>query len=137
MRRIRQVWHPYTNWEEVRHNMWGSVPDRAGFLQQAIDFTGDHERYGFFMRRVVVEWPVSAENALTDPHLNHRAWVGHAAAALAFRCPEDITRQAWGHLSDEQKYLANQEADRAVASWRRAYFADRGIRADVGQQVLL
>jgi len=134
---IEQVWHPYYVWEEVAHNMWGSVTDRAAYLEQAVEFTGDHERYGHFMRRVALEWPLSCENALTDPHLSHRAWIGHAACALAFRCPEDIVRQAWGFLSHEQKYMANQEASRAVRDWRMRYCADRGILPDVGGARLL
>lgn len=134
--KIKQVWHPVWAWEEVAHNMWGRVKDRAGYLEQAIEFTGDHERYGHFMRRVCVEWPISTENAFTDPYLNHKAWLGHAACALAFNCPEDIVRQAWGHLTDEQKLLANQEAGRAVADWRGAYLANRGVRRNVAQSML-
>ena len=110
--------------------------DATKALQQAIDFTGDHERYGHFMRRVVLEWSRSTENALTDPHINRRAWVGHAACALAFRCPEDVVRQAWGYLTDEQKYLANQAADRAIVLWRNRYVADKGMGKSVGQSVL-
>ena len=133
---IPQVWHSVDRWEEITHNMWGRVDDRAGYTQQAIAFTGDHKLYGSFMRRVCQEWPYSTENALTDPYLNHRAWVGHAACALAFNCPEDIVRQAWSHLSDEQKLLANQEASRAVADWRRSYIKDRGLRRDVAEPML-
>jgi len=133
---IPQVYHPVQVWEEIAHNMWGKVDDRADFLQRAIQFTGDHKLYGSYMRRVCAEWPYSTENALTDPHLNHKAWVGHAACALAMRCPEDIVRQAWSHLNDEQKLLANQEASRAVADWRRAYIQNRGIRSDMGEPVL-
>jgi hypothetical protein len=134
--KLPQVWHPLQQWEEVAHNMWGKVKDRSGYLQQAIDFTGDHERYGHFMRRVCAEWPISTENAFTDPHLNHKAWLGHAACALAFRCPEDIVRQAWSFLGNEQKLLANKEARRAIAAWRRAYITDKKIRQDVAHPML-
>lgn len=134
--KLAQVWHPVSQWEEIAYNMWGRVKDRSAYLQQAIDFTGDHKRYGHFMRRVCLEWPISTENAFTDPHLNHKAWLGHAACALAFRCPEDIVRQAWSYLNDEQKLLANKEASRAVADWRRAYIKNRGIRSGLAQPVL-
>lgn len=134
--RLPQIYHPVDQWEEVAHNMWGRVKDRADYLRQAFEFTGDHARYGHFMRRVCNEWPISTENALTDPYLNHRAWVGHAACALAFRCPEDIVREAWRDLTDEQKLLANQEASRAIAGWRRAYIKNRGIRQDMAAAML-
>jgi hypothetical protein len=132
-----QVFHPYYDWEEVAHNMWGTVEDRRGVLLSAIQFTGDHEKYGHYMMRVVREWPISSENALTDPYLNHRAWVGHAACALAFQCPEDVVRQAWGHLTDEQKLLANQEADRAIAAWWNHRRQSECVGRKVGPQMLL
>ena len=118
-------------WEEMAHNMWGEVEDRQSWLQRAIDFTGDHQRYGHYMRRVTREWPISCENALTDDGTNRKAWIGHAACALAMRCPEDIVRQAWGVLTDEQRFLANEEARRAVAAWERDYIESKGLRADV------
>lgn len=137
MSRTRQVWHPWYEWEEVAHNMWGTVPDRDAMLERAVRFTGDHALYGSFMRRVVVEWPISCENAFTDPHLGHRSWVGHAACALAFGCPEDIVRKAWGILTDEQKLLANKEADGAIRAWRDHRVEGRRVGGEVGSQVLL
>jgi len=118
---IEKVWHPCDQWEEMQHNMWGEVDDRQAFLSMAAAFTGNHYLYGHFMMRVVKEWPISCENALTDSSLNKRAWIGHAACALAFGCPEDIVRQAWSALSDEQRALANKQADRAIWSWEANY----------------
>ena len=116
--------------------MWGSVDNRGRWLEKAIEFTSDHKRYGRFMMRVVKEWPISCENALTDSTLNKRAWVGHAACALAIGCPEDITREAWGHLSDEQRVLANKEADAAITVWEYDYCKSKGIHTDVGEEML-
>jgi hypothetical protein len=133
---LPQVWHPVAQWEEVVHNMWGRVDNRNAWIQRAIQFTGNHKQYGCYMRRVCAEWPISTENAFTDPYLNHRAWLGHAACALAFNCPEDIVREAWRYLSDEQKLLANQEASRAIADWHRAYIKNRGLRGNMAATML-
>lgn len=132
----KQVWRDVREWEEVAHNMWGEATDGRLALDEAVAFTSDHELYGSYMRRVAAEWPVSCENALTDPHLNQNAWIGHAAVALAHGIPEDITRKAWGFLTDEQKYLANKEASRAVAAWKERYFQDRGVGDDVAGSLL-
>lgn len=123
--KYKRVYRCVDEWEEIRYNMWGTVVDRNGFLEKAIAFTGDHALYGKYMMRVVKEWSVSTENALTDPTISRRAWVGHAATALALRCPEDITRQAWGRLTDEQRVLANAEADRAIDWWEKHYTKHR------------
>lgn len=133
---LPQVWHPVQHWEETEHNMWGRVDDRNAWIQRAIQFTSDHKQYGHYMRRVCDEWPISTENAFTDPHLNHRAWLGHAACALAFQCPEDIVRQAWRYLTNEQQLLANKEASRAISAWRRTYIKNQRIHPDMAAQML-
>lgn len=134
--KIDRIYHPWDKLEEVKANMWGEAEDRKDMLAKAIKFTGDHKLYGSFMRRVIVEWPISCENALTDHSLNKKAWIGHAACAMAISCPEDITREAWGHLTDGQQLLANKEAARALQSWENAFLASRGISDDMGGQVL-
>lgn len=131
----RVYWNCY-EWEEMQHNMWGSVKCRSQFLTRAIDFTGNHNLYGSYMMRVVNEWPISCENALTDYSLNRKAWVGHAACALALQCPEDITREAWGYLTDEQRALANRQAAAAIGQWEDNYASSIGICQNVDEPML-
>lgn len=114
---LTRIYHPYWDWEEVDANMWGSVSDKAKFLELAIEFTGDHKLYGRFMMRVANEWKISCEHNLSNITQNRKAWIGHAAVALAIGCPEDITRKAWGYLSQEQQDLANGVAQRAIEHW--------------------
>ena len=120
---MKRVWHPYTAWEEFHAGMWRRVygDERARFLSEAIAFTGDHRLYGRWMLKVIAEWPTSCEHNLTDTGSNRRAWIGHAACTLAINCPEDVTRLAWGHLTVEQRSLANRQADIAITEWERAY----------------
>jgi hypothetical protein len=112
-----EVWHPWWKWEEVRHNMWGDVSRRKTWLQIAISFTGDAELYGEWMRKVVEQWHHSCEHNLTKAG-DKRPWIGHAAVALAIGCPEDIVREAWGHLSEDQQMKANSKAAEAIEYWR-------------------
>ena len=134
--KLRRVYHHYYDWEEIKHGMWSAVEDRKAWLEKAIEFTGDHRKYGEYMMRVISEWPTSCENALTDSSLNRKAWVGHAAVALAIGCPEDITREAWGKLNYEQQLLANKEAERAIQAWEYSYIKDRKLCESVGEQML-
>lgn len=136
MRKFKRVYHPYYNWEEIKYNMWGEVKDKKKFLKMAIDFTSNHKLYGSFMNRVIKEWPTSCENALTDYSINRKAWIGHAASALAIQCPEDIVRLAWRELTDEQKYLANEEARKVITIWENDYFESKLIHKNMGNQVL-
>lgn len=113
----KQIYHPYWLWEEVQHNMWGSVDDREEYLEKAVAFTGDHKLYGSWMKQVVEQWKYSCEHNLSQISQNRQAWLGHAACALAFQCPEDIVRQAWWHLTDDQRRLANAQADKYIKEW--------------------
>lgn len=133
---MERIYHPVSKWEEMTHNMWGSVSDKSAALEQAIKFTGDHKLYGSYMDRVVVEWKYSCENALTDKSINRRAWLGHAACALAIQLPENIIREAWGHLSEKQRVLANNEAARAIAYWE-SHRQNQPVSDDVEEQMLL
>lgn len=116
--------------------MWGEVDNKSEALEWAITFTGNHALYGAYMMRVTEEWPLSCENALTDYSMNRRAWIGHAACALANRCPEHIVREAWGMLSDEQRALANAAADRAILAWETRHRARSGVCGGVAQALL-
>lgn len=97
--------------------MWGRVKNRDEWLKRAIEFTADHLIYGAYMLKVTKEWKHSCEHNLSSPWQNRRAWIGHAAVALAIQCPEDIVRQAWGFLTEEQQRLANSAADSAIEAW--------------------
>lgn len=133
---FKRVWRPVNEWEEIKYGMWDKASDKKKQLAQAIEFTGDHERYGHYMRRVAQEWPVSCENALTDKNLNRKAWIGHAACALALNIPEHIVREAWGHLNDEQRTLANAQAAAAISKWELAYAKSLGLPAHMARPLL-
>lgn len=121
MKPLIRVYHPYWLWEEIEYNMWGSVPDRDQYLDLMIRFTGDAVLYGAGMLRVVREWKYSCEHNLSNVTQNRKAWVGHAACALLFRCPEDIVRSAWSRLAEEQQIQANAVADIAIREWEEAW----------------
>jgi hypothetical protein len=112
-----EIWHPYWLWEELQNNMWGTVQNRKDWLEKAIAFTGDHILYGSWMIKVADMWEYSCEHNLTKLDTNRKAWIGHAAVAMAIKCPEDIVREAWGYLTKEQQDLANNEAQKAIIYW--------------------
>lgn len=117
MKPLTRIYHPYWDWEEVEANMWGTVDNREKYLKKAIEFTGDHKLYGRFMLKVVDDWPLSCEHNLSNKTQNRKAWIGHAACALAMGCPEDIVREAWKYLTEDQQNKANQKALEAIETW--------------------
>lgn len=112
-----EIWHPYWTWEEVKHNMWGDVQPKSQCLKKAIEFTSDYNLYGSWMIKVADQWKYSCEHNLTKTDINKKAWIGHAAVAMAIQCPEDIVREAWGYLTQEQQDMANMRAQEAINHW--------------------
>jgi len=120
---IKRIWKNHELWEDAKGGMYKTVTGqtRAFMLENAIDFTGDHTLYGNYMSMVIDLWPESCEHNLSAMCMNRRAWIGHAACCLGIGCPEDITREAWGHLSGRQRKLANNEADMAIKKWENKH----------------
>lgn len=130
---FRRRYHPFWSWEDV--GMWRDVTaaEKRELLSVAIEFTGDHVRYGAAMLRVVEEFPIACEHNLTELSMNRQAWIGHAAAYLAHKLPEYVTREAWGLLTQQQRVLADAEAAKAIREWeRRATSPDRSIHPQLG-----
>lgn len=117
---MKQVFHHYEKWEDFRNGMWRRVSpqDELSMLPQAVEFTGDHIKYGLAMMRVIREWPVTCEHNLTDNSINQKAFIGHCAVCLQLGIPEYITRMAWGYLSKEQQDKANERAQHAIDTWK-------------------
>ena len=131
---MNRVFHPYWLLEDFKSGMWTPGKLSGPMLERAIAFTGDHVLYGSYMLRVGGEWPISAEQNLTDTAQNRKAWIGHAACFLAIQCPENVTRKAWGFLSAEQQDLANRQAQNAIEVWEVAYQEkNTQLRFDLGE----
>jgi hypothetical protein len=99
--------------------MWRKVPkeQEPHLLKIAIEFTGNHTEYGKAMLEVAKKWRYSCENFLSNKSINRKAWLGHAACSFKHNLPEYIVREAWGKLTDIQRYLANLEAEKTIIHW--------------------
>lgn len=128
--KIKQVWVPYTEWEDWRNGMWRKVSqsEETAFLETAICFTGDWVKYGAAMREVIFAWPRTMLNSLTNSSINQRAFVGHCACTYALEIPEYITRLAWKYLSDVQRFEADREAQQAIDSWKIWHYNRRQLK---------
>ena len=120
---MKRVWHPYHLWEDWINGMWTPLhgQDKKSMLEKAIVFTGNHIEYGRWMKKVIVQWPIACEHNLTSMQTNKLAWIGHAATSLAIKCPEMITREAWGMLTQQQRDLADHQAMITLDLWTKNY----------------
>jgi len=114
--RIKKIYHHYKKWEEHKSGMWKSPTKQEVeiLLPEIVKFTSNHIEYGIAMLEVIKKWKYSCEDKLTDKNLNRRAWLGHAACCNKFGWKESVVRMAWKQLTNNQRLLANLEADKAI-----------------------
>lgn len=110
---------PYTEWEDFRAGMYRDATnaEREAMTAAAVSLLSDPHRLVAAMRSVTVEWRLAAEANLHEPP-NNRAWLGQAACCFAAGVPEELTRAAWGVLTDQQRVGANRVADQVIDEWR-------------------
>jgi hypothetical protein len=128
---IKQVWVPYWEWEDWLNGMWKKGDEST--LNEAIEFTGDHVRYGAAMGEVIAAWSRTMLNSLTNTSINRRAFLGHCAVCFKLGISEDITRQAWGFLTEQQRIEADAEATKHIKQYEETY---RAIYQNLGESLL-
>ena len=120
---MKRVYYPYELWEEVKYGMYKAIDEnsKALYLEKAIELLSNPKELELYMQKTVLFWPYSTERNFTTPGLNKQAWLGQAACCLYAEVPESITKDAWSLLSDKQRKLANEAADRVYAKWEKSY----------------
>lgn len=101
--------------------MWRKVDEDESLINLAVSFTSNNILYGIWMRYVIKNWQFTMVNNITNPSLNKRAFVGHCAVSAALNIPEHIVRLAWSRLTDNQRILADQQAQNAINEWTEKY----------------
>lgn len=134
--KIKQVFVPYWEWEDWINGMWNKGNDTQ--LQQSIDFTCDWEIYGKAMGEVIVAWPRTMINSLTNKSINRKAFLGHCAVCFKLGIPESVTREAWGLLTDKQRFDADAIAYKHIKHWEYEYSRSvTKLHPGLGTQMLL
>jgi len=85
----------------------------------------DIDMFDNCMGAVISSWPNSCESNFTNASINQVAWLGQAAAALGCGAGEEITKSAWGLLSEDQMAVANAAAKRHIKKWKELYLENK------------
>lgn len=136
---LHREYKPYWEWEDWLNGMWRRLDksEEKAMLELAINFTGDHMRYGAAMQEVIFEWPNTMLHNLTNVSINRKAFVGHCACQYKMNLPEYIVRMAWKELSDKQRYLANCQAELAINKWESYYEGkNKDLHQSLGVELL-
>ena len=122
---MKPVYYHYTEWEDYQNGMYEEVKEgRAERVQEARHLLSDPDKLYIYMRRVSLEWKHACEQTFTQ-NFNHQAFLGQCACNIYKGIKEDETREAWGLLSNDERYKANKIADKVHEEWIREYEKDQ------------
>lgn len=123
---MKQIFYHYTLWEDYKNGMYDEIKEgRNKRIEKAISLLTNLELLYKNMKKVTLEWKYATEQNLSNPITNHQAFLGQAACNIWAGVKEDETREAWGRLTNEQRYRANKVADKVYYEWKRRYEKDK------------
>jgi hypothetical protein len=131
---MNRVYHKFEDWEDYKNGMYDS-PDGndAELLQDAIRLLSDLEMFFAEGKKMIFKWVVSASENLSNVSQNRRAWIGQATCCFVYGIPETITREAWGQLTDIQRFEANKIADKIISIYENE---NKKLRSNMGKTML-
>ena len=117
---IRRVYHHWEKWEAVEAGMYDMSPPEGMSTDEAVeaytDFLADVPRFESAMQRVIVEWPISCEQFLSNVSINRIAWLGQASMCIDTGVP-CVFRRGFSRLSGGQQKAANNAAALVLSNW--------------------
>ena len=123
---MKQVWYHYTKWEDFQSGMYNEEKKgREERIQLAVQLLSNTDELYKAMTRVVKEWKIATEQTMTNQSINHQAWLGQCACAIAKGVREDETRESWGRLTPAQRSKANKVADIVESEWLEEYLQEQ------------
>lgn len=113
--------------------MYETTPPRSynseDALQAYTDFLSNLERFKAAMRKVMIEWPISCEQFLTNQNVNRIAWLGQSAMCIATGVPRCF-KAGFAGLSNPTKLAANALASRYLKAWEKEYGDDQNSEVE-------
>ena len=118
---MKPVYHHYTKWEDFQNGMYNEEKEgRRERVLQAKELLRDTDNLYIQMKKVSEQWKYACEQTFTQ-NFNHQAFLGQCACNIYAGIKEDETREAWGLLTNEERYAANKVADIVYDEWLTEY----------------
>lgn len=132
---MQRVYHQYHLWEDYKNGMYkdANIIDKDIHVFKSINLLKDTQMFYDVCVKLIIEWPYSSEENLTNLSKNRRAWLGAAACSFNHKCPEYLTRVAWSLLNELDKQKANIVADKVIKEYEAK---NKQIHRSVGEKLL-
>lgn len=118
---MKQYYHKYTDWEDYKNGMYNEVDliKKEELVLKSVELLSDKNLFYSVAKKMIKEWKISAKVNLTNINSNRRSWIGQAACCYNHKCPETLTRIAWGILTEKDRIIANKVADKLIKEYER------------------
>lgn len=120
MKKNKQIFHPYWDWECFHAGFFETSPpsnmtkDEAKYAYYL--FLRDLPRFEAALQRVLLEWPISCEQFLSNSSINRIAWLGQASMCIETGVPSYF-KSGFQFLSATEKNAANNMAKKYLDLW--------------------
>ncbi len=113
-------WHHWETWECVPAGMYETLPpkgmDADAAMESYREFLADLGRFESAIKRVMIEWPISCDQFLSNSSINRVAWIGQSSMCIATGIPACF-RGGFRLLTEEQQNDANAMAEWYLQMW--------------------
>lgn len=122
---IVRIYHHWGKWECYKAGFYSTsipvnmTPDMCAMAYR--DFLANIPEFKKALNRVVIEWPNSCEQFLTNENINRIAWLGQASMCIEHSIPS-IYKYGFRLLTKEQQAVANKTAEIKLNEWIKDKF---------------
>lgn len=133
---MKQIYRPYWEWEDYLLGMYDTSKkeNELYLINESKILLKDINMFFNVSLNVINEWKISSDINLSNKNQNRNSWIGQAACFYNHKCPEILTRIAWGQLTDREKLEANLVAKKIIRIYETK---NRKIHTGLGNQMLL
>jgi len=115
-----RVFHPWTTWEDYRHNFYGGVSEdfeRDNTLELYASLLKDINKFEAALITIIDTWKYSCEHNLSHEGMNRVAYLGQSACALVYKVPHSMSMAGYNLLNPEEKRAADAMAQKYLDIW--------------------
>ena len=117
---MNRIYHHWETWECYKAGFYGMQPPEPLTPDQArsmyAEFLQDTPRFEKALDRVLVEWPISCEQFLSNASHNRIAWLGQSSMCIETKIPAAFCG-GFNLLTDAEQAKANSVAAQWLRKW--------------------
>lgn len=119
---MKTKYYNYLLWEDWQNGMFRQTTENSEErILKAVELFKNQQQLYKAMQYVAFNWKISAEVNFTNPSINYQAWLGQASQCYKNQCSDMETIKAWHLLTDNERQIANDIADKVYYEWIEKY----------------